>query len=324
MSTMHAWVRHDYGGPDRLERAVLPVPAPAAGEVLVRVTASAVNSADLHLLRGEPRVVRLAFGARRPRAAQLGRDCAGVVEAVGPGVDPSLVGTLVHGEADAAWAEYAVLPADVVVPVPDALDETTAAAVPLAGVTAVQAMRRLGDVSGRRMLVTGASGCVGLYVVQLARAAGAHVTAVASARRADLVRSAGAEHVVDRHDPADDPGDEFGAIVDVMAVRPLSEVLPRLAADGVYLSVGGDGTPVLGPLPRIAGLAARGPFTRRRLRSLAARRSGADLADLDARIDRGEVRPMIDRVVDFADVPDALRAFEAGEANGRLLIRIAA
>ncbi|QAY73393.1 NADP-dependent oxidoreductase [Agromyces protaetiae] len=328
---MRALVRREYGGPERLEVAELPVPEPRRGEVLVRVAASAINAADAYLLRGEPRIVRLSTGLRRPRRVILGRDVAGVVERVGPDVSGFAPGDRVLGEADGAWAEFAVIPAAALAHVPRGASGATAfsfevaATLPLPGTTAWQALAiaRPAIGPGARVLVTGASGNVGLFVVQLARAADAEVTGLASPSRLDLVRSAGAARVVDRTDPAADPGREYDLVVDLTADRSLGDLVARLAPRGTYVSSSGRGGRVLGPLPRIAATTVRGLFTRRRLRVLAARRNGVDLARIVELAARGDIRPIVDGVIGLDRVADAVARLERGEPLGRVVVRVA-
>ncbi|QEO15387.1 NADP-dependent oxidoreductase [Agromyces intestinalis] len=328
---MRAVVRRRYGGPERLEVADVHEPVPGAGEVVVRVATSAVNAADAFMLRGEPRIARAAFGIGRPSQPVLGRDIAGTVTAVGEGVTDLALGDRIHGESDAAWAEFAVLPAQAAARIPRGIDLVQAAALPLPGVTAMQALRMglagaaasdrdLTPLDGRKVLVTGASGNVGLLAVAIAAAHGARVTGTASTARLGLVQQAGAEHVADRLHPGVDYGVGFDLIVDLTGHRTLADLMTRLAPRGTLVSSTGAGGRTLGPLPRIAAVGARDLATRRHLRVLAARRDGADLAALGRLVRDGRVTPIIDGVMPMSAAADAVRRFEAGQAHGRIIL----
>ncbi|WP_395242482.1 zinc-binding alcohol dehydrogenase family protein [Agromyces sp. MMS24-K17] len=361
-ATMLAVGRRRYGGPDAIAVVERPVPAPGAGEVLVRVATSSGNAADAFLLRGEPRLIRLSSGLARPSSPVLGRDVAGTVAAVGEGVEGVAPGDRVHGETDGAWSEFAVLPASVVARVPRGIDLVQAAALPLPGVTALQALRlgvsgrrdAAGEASasggasdvpevsagseasagpdasaapdpfdalaGRRVLVTGASGNVGLLAVSIAAAYGADVTAAASRDRLDLVRAAGAAGVVERTHPAADWGRGYDLVVDLTAQRPVADLVARLAPRGSLVMSTGAGGRTLGPLPRLASTALRDLGTRRHLRVLAAKADGDDLRALDRLVRSGRVVPVIDGVVPMADAADAVRRFEAGASRGRIVL----
>ncbi|UOE45788.1 quinone oxidoreductase family protein [Agromyces larvae] len=328
---MRAVVRRRYGGPERLEVADVHEPSPGAGELVVRVATSAVNAADAFILRGEPRIARLSFGIGRPSQPVLGRDVAGTVTAVGEGVEGFAIGDRVHGEADAAWAEFAVLPAPAAARIPRGVDLVQAAALPLPGVTALQALRMglpageasdrdLTGLDGMKALVTGASGNVGLLAVAIAAAHGARVTGTASPARLDLVRRAGAEHVADRTHSGSDHGVGYDLIVDLTGHRTLADLMTRLAPRGTLVSSTGAGGRTLGPLPRIAAVATRDLVTRRHLRVLAAHRDGADLATVGRLVRDGRLTPIIDGVMPMSAAADAVRRFEAGQGHGRIIL----
>lgn len=361
-TTMRAVVRRRYGGPEAIAVAERAVPAPGHEDVLVRVATSSVNAADAFLLRGEPRLIRLTSGLIRPANPVLGRDVAGTIVAVGDGVDTLAPGDRVHGEtASGAWAEFAVLPAAAAARVPRGIDLVQAAALPLPGVTAMQALRLgtsdphakpapgapapgapdpgapgapvsarpdpapdradpLDELAGRRVLVTGASGNVGLLAVAIAAAYGAEVVGAASKARIDLVRAAGAGHVVERTHPAADWGLGYDLVIDLTGQRPVADLERRLAPRGTLVLSTGAGGPTLGPIPRIAETAWRDLGTRRHLRVLAAKADGDDLRALDRLVRSGRVVPVIDGVMPMSGAAEAIRRFEAGHSRGRIVL----
>lgn len=207
---MRAVVRHEYGDTSvlRVEDAAEPTPEP--GRVIVEVAAAGVNMAEWHLMSGAPTLVRLAMGLRRPRHPGLGEDVAGVVTAVGPDVTRFAVGDAVFGSARGSWAERASAREDLVQPLPPGVSFEQAAAVPMSGYTALQALRAAGEVAGKRVAITGAGGGVGSYAVQLACSRGAHVTAVCSGSKASFVRDLGAAEVIDY--ATTDPTDPLGIV----------------------------------------------------------------------------------------------------------------
>lgn len=321
---MKAIVQDRYGRADVLALREVDPPVPAAGEVRVSVRAAAVNAADWHIMRGDPYVARLTIGLGRPRARIRGRDFAGVVDAVGAGVTRLRVGDEVYGEtglSDGAFAEYVCVREDLVEAKPANLTFEQAAAVPLAGVTALTGLRDV--VAGQHVLVNGASGGVGTFAVQIAKAAGASVTGVCSARNAELVRSLGATQVIDyrlddftRHGPYD-------VVFDLVGNRSLGAL--RGAAGTVVLSgggVSGDGS-LFGPMGLILRSKVASPFVRQRLVVLTVRTGRAELAELRELIEAGSVTPMIDRTYSLADAPEAIRYVEEEHARAKVVITVA-
>lgn len=319
---MQAVVHRRYGSPDVLETAEIPRPAPAAGQVLLRVRAASANPGDWHILRADPPLVRLmGYGLLKPRRPVLGQDVAGTVEAVGAGVTGLRPGDAVFGECPegGAFAEYACAPTGRLAPKPARLSFEQAAAVPVAGVTALRALRRAGPLRpGARVLVNGASGGVGTFAVQIARALGAEVTGVCSAANGEIVRALGAHRVMDyaRTDfTRDGPG--YDLILDAAASRPLPACRRALRPGGSYVLVGGS-TPrlfqimLLGPLLSLAGT--------RRLLGLVSETTTADLERLAGMIEAGQVRPVIDRRYALREVADALRYLETRRARGKVVI----
>lgn len=319
---MRAVVQHRYGGPEVLEVAEVADPVPGDGDVLIRVDAVAVSAGDVFLMHGEPRMVRLAFGLRRPKRAVLGRDVAGEVVAVGPGVTRFRVGDPVYAESDqGGWAELVAVPERFVATRPASVDVVHAAAVPVSGGTALQGLRLAAVRPGQHVLVTGASGGVGGFAVQLAKAMGAEVTGVCRGEKADFVRSLGADHVID-HTREDFTANEgrYDVVFDMVADHSLGRIRRSLTRTGTLVLSSGRGGRVLGPLGRIAAASVVSPFVPQRLRPLAAKRSGDDLAELARRIDAGEVRPAVDAVIPLERAAEAVARFEAGDVRGKLVL----
>jgi NADPH:quinone reductase-like Zn-dependent oxidoreductase len=318
---------HAYGPPEVLEYAEVDEPVAGTGEVLVRVRAAAVNPLDWHLMRGTPYVLRAAAGLTRPRGAGLGADAAGVVEAVGRNVTDFRTGDEVYAEGSGTFAELVVLRADgPVFRRPPNLTFEQAAAVPMAGMTALQALRDKGRVqAGQSVLVNGAAGGVGTFAVQIAKAFGAEVTGVCSAANADLVRSLGADHVVDyAREDFTDSKHRYDVVLDIAASRALAEVRRVLAPSGVLVGVGAANAdrPWFGPLARPLAMAALSPVGRQSLVPMLARPKRGDLAVLRAMLEDGQLVPVIDRMYPLAEVPEAIRYAERGHARGKVVITV--
>ncbi len=322
---MKAVIHERYGGPDVLRVGDVTVPEPAPGQVLVRVRAAAVNPGDGYLVRGVPYVTRMiAQGVRRPRRPVPGADVAGEVEAFGDGVTRFAPGDAVFGFCQGAFAEFALVPEHALAPKPAGITFEQAAAVPTAAFTALQGLRDRGRIHpGQRVLIVGASGGVGTFAVQLAKAFGAHVTGVCSRRNVDLVRSAGADHIVDytREDFASGSG-RFDLVLDMVGDRPLSAAVRALTPRGTYVVVGAPAARSLTGMGRFAEALMRTPFTRRRLRPLFSSPSGEDLALLADLLAAGQLLPVIDREYDLHDAAEALRYVEAGHTRGKVVITV--
>ncbi|MFL1430613.1 MULTISPECIES: NAD(P)-dependent alcohol dehydrogenase [unclassified Nocardiopsis] len=320
---MRALLQDSYGeARDVLAFDDIPVPEPGEGEVRVRVHAAALNAADVYIMRGRPTIGRLAFGLPRPRQPIRGRDLAGVVDAVGPGVTRLSVGDRVAAEGDGALAEYACLKETLPVRVSASLPLAEAAAVPLAGVTALQAVRVGGVRSGHRVLVNGAAGGVGSFTVQLAAANGAEVTGVCGARNAETVLSLGAARVID-YAAEDFVGTgPYDVVVDLAGNRTLRELRTALAPDGTLVLSSGNGTPMMGPLWRNAAASLTSPLTGRRLRPLLARTSRDEVGYLFSRIARGDLRPLIGRTYPFEEAVEALAHVSEGHARGKVVVTL--
>jgi NADPH:quinone reductase-like Zn-dependent oxidoreductase len=324
---MKAIVQRRYGNPgDVLEFRDVDRPEPGDGEVLLRVHASSVNPADWFPLVGRPSVLRLMFGLTRPKRQVPGKDVAGTVEAVGPKVTRLRPGDEVFGELPGgAYAEYAVAAEDALAPKPANLGFPEAAAVPLAGITALQGMRDAGGVqAGHRVLVNGASGGVGTFAVQVARSLGAHVTGVCSTRNLDLVRSIGAEEVVDYTREDFTRGEQsYDVIFDLVGSHAMSAYRRVLRPGGVYVaSTGRPGGDILGPMPylfRVVLSSLRGGPT---MKTFVAKPNPDDLAALAQLIEAGEVRPVIERAYGLPETAEALAHQGEGHAQGKTVVTV--
>jgi NADPH:quinone reductase-like Zn-dependent oxidoreductase len=323
---MRALVQRAYGPPENLTFEDVPDPVPAAGEVLVRVLATSVNPYDWHYLRGEPYLARLmpgGFGLRRPEIGILGCDMAGRVETVGKVFSPGddVYALLPRG----GHAEYVCVPEDLLAPKPANLSHEQAATLPMAALTALIALRDAGGVqAGQRVLVNGASGGVGTFAVQLAKALGARVDAVCSAANADLARSLGAEHVVDyREADFTRSGRRYDVVLDIAGSRSLVACRRVLERDGVFVAVGGKAGRWIQPAGHVFAAAATGPFVRRRVKLpdvVGCREKQRNLLVLNEFVERGELTPVVDRTYPFDDLRAAFAYQEAGHAKGKVAV----
>ena len=324
-ATMRAAVRHRYGPPSVLESSEVERPVPGRGDVLVRVAAASIHPGDCFVMTGEPYVLRLVFGLRRPRHRIPGMDLAGVVAAVGKDVTTLGPGDEVFGWNTAgALAEYACVPADNLVPVPANLSLEDAAAVPTSAMTALQALRKIADVQpGHKVLVTGASGGVGSFAVQIAKALGAEVTGVCSTRNVDLVVSLGADHVVD-YTRTDFTRTEqrYDVILDNVEGQPLAAVRRALTTTGTLIPNSGYGGRWLGPIRRIVKTRVLSGFTRQQLKPFTSVGKRQDLLALADLLTAGQVAPLIDRTYPLDEAADALRHVAAGHTRGKVVITV--
>jgi NADPH:quinone reductase-like Zn-dependent oxidoreductase len=324
-TTMRAVVHDTYGSADVLELRDIARPEIAADEVLVRVHAAGVDRGAWHLMTGLPYPIRLAgYGVRRPKRPVLGRELAGRVEAVGAAVTRFRPGDEVMGIGEGAFAEYASAREDKLVAKPANLTFEQAAAVPISATTALQALRDKGRVhQGQRVLVLGASGGVGTFAVQLAKAFGADVTGVASTAKVDLVRAIGADRVLDyTRDDVVDGTRQYDLILDIAGNRPLSQLRRALTPQGTLVLVGGEGGDRwwLDGLLRQFRALVLSLFVRQRLQRFLARERYEDLAALTPFLGDGRVRPVVDRTYSLSEVPQAMRDLEAGNARGKLVV----
>ncbi len=321
---MRAIVRHRYGPPGVLRLEEIEKPAAADDEVLVRVRAASVNPLDWHFMRGAPSLVRLLTGVRGPKDARLGRDVAGQVEAVGRNVKGLRPGDEVYGAGSGAFAEYVCAREKTLAVKPANVTFEEAAAVPIAGLTALQALRDYGRVErGQTVLVNGAAGGVGTFAVQIARALGAEVTGVCSTRNVDLVRSLGAGSVIDyTRDDFTRTGRTCDVVLDCIGNHPLSHLRRALTSTGACVMVGGAGSS-LGILAGMLGTFLLARVVKQRLVGFMASINSADLAAMRGLIESGQVRPVIDRQYALEDVPQAIAYLEEGHARGKVAISVA-
>jgi len=324
-ATMRAAVQHRYGPPSVLESSEVAIPSPGRGDVLVRVSAASVHPGDYFVMTGEPYVVRLVFGLRRPRHGIPGRDLAGVVAAVGKDVTSLRPGDEVFGWSTAGTlAEYACVPADNLVSVPANVSVVDAAAVPTSAMTALQALRKIANVQqGQTVLVTGASGGVGSFAVQIAKAFGAEVTGVCSTRNVELVRSLGADHVVDYMRTDFTRAEKrYDVILDNVEAQPLAAVRRALTPTGTLIPNSGRGGRWLGPLGRIVKARVLSGFTRQHFRRFTSVEKRQDLLTLADLLMNGQVTPVIDRTYLLDEAADALRYVAAGHTRGKVVIHV--
>src|SRR5919106_6074313 len=317
---MKAVVQDEYGSADVLELRDIDMPVVGDGEVLLRVHAAGVEPGVWHLMTGLPYMIRLGYGLRRPKVRVRGRDVAGRVEAVGKDVTRFQPGDEVMGICEGSFAEYATAREDKLVLKPARLSFEEAAAVPISGLTAFQSVRDTGGVQpGQSVLIIGAAGGVGSFAVQLAKAFGAEVTGVCSTTETELVRSIGADEVIDytREDFADQ-GRRWDLILDTAGNRPLSQLRRALTARGTLVIVGGEGGGRwLGGFDRqILRAPMLSLFSRQRLRPLTSKERRADLLVLKELIEAGKVTPVIDRTYPLSEAPEAIRYQEEGHARG--------
>ena len=323
---MKAIVQDGYGSADVLKLRDIGRPSIGEGEVLVRVRAAGVDPGVWHLMTGEPYLVRaMGFGLRKPKVAVRGRDVAGVVEAVGGRVTRFRPGDEVYGTCESgSFAEYAAAPQNRLAAKPANISFEQAATVPISGVTALQAVRDCGR-SGRAssVMVIGAAGGVGSFAVQIAKAFGATVTGVCSTSKADLVRSLGADDVVDyTHDEIDCNGARYDVVIDTAGNRPLSLLRRAMTPHGRLVVVGGQhgGGRVLGGFDRQLRAPLVSMFVGQRLRGLIAKERAEDLETLTRLIESGSVTPVIDRTYALADAPEAIRHLAEGHAAGKAVV----
>ena len=323
--TMRAIVQERYGAADKLHLAQIPTPRPADDEVLLRVHAAGLDRGTWHLMTGAPYVVRLALGFRGPKNPVPGLDVAGTVVAVGSGDTGFSVGDEVFGIAKGSFAEYAAARADKLVRKPASLSFEQAAVVPVSAMTAWRALVDVGRVeAGQKVLVLGASGGVGSYAVQVAAAAGAEVTGVASAAKLDLVRSLGAKHVLDyASDDFADGTRRYDLIIDIAGNPSLTRMRRALTPRGTAVLVGGEeGGPLTGGVDRQVRAMVLSLFVGQRLTGFVPRERASDLEQVAELIVAGGVAPSIDRTYPLEAAPEAMRRLAAGDVRGKVAIAV--
>jgi NADPH:quinone reductase-like Zn-dependent oxidoreductase len=325
---MKAIVQDVYGSADTLRLEDIEVPVIGDDEVLVRVRAAGVDPGVWHLMTGRPYLVRvMGMGVRRPKVPVRGRDLSGVVEAVGSRVTRFRPSDAVYGVSTVgSFAEYARSRERDLARKPANLSFAQAAAVPVSGMTALQGLRDVGRVQPRQhVLVIGAAGGVGSFAVQLAHTFGAHVTGMCSTAKMDLVRSIGADDVIDyTRDEVDTRGPQFDLILDTAGRRPLSVLRRALTPHGVLAIVGGEGGDRwLGGFDRqILRAPVRSAFSSQRLRAVVARERTADLEYLTTLIEEGQVTPVIDRTFPLPEAPEAIRYLAQGHPAGKIVVTV--
>jgi NADPH:quinone reductase-like Zn-dependent oxidoreductase len=322
---MRAMVYDSYGSPDVLELRDVDKPDVADDGVLVRVRAASVNPVDWHTLTGEPYLVRIEAGLRKPKRAVLGVDFAGTVEAVGGSVTDFQPGDEVFGARNGAFAEY-VCARKAIAPKPANVTFEQAAAVPVAAISALQGLRDKGHIQdGQQVLINGASGGVGTFAVQIAKSFGAEVTGVCSTRNVETARSIGADHVIDyTQEDFTRTGRQYGLILDVAGNRSWSDCKRVLSDEGTLVIVGGPKTNRwIGPLGgvikvRLASVAG----SRKVTAPFLAKMNSEDMAFLGDLLADGKVTPVIDRRYDLSEVPEALSYLGEGHAQGKIVINV--
>lgn len=323
---MKAIVQDTYGSADVLELRDIDLPQIADDQVLVRVHGAGVDRGVWHLMAGLPYPIRFAgYGVRAPKYPVPGMDLAGVVEAVGKDVTAFGPGDEVFGIGKGAFAEYAVAPENKLAPKPANLTFEQAAAVAISGLTALQALRDVAKVqAGQNVLIIGASGGVGTYAVQIAKAFGAHVTGVASTSKLDLVRAIGADEVIDYTVEDFAAGDaRYDVIVDIGGNSSLTRLRRALNPTGTVAIVGGEtGGRWLGGFDRMLRAPLLSKFVSQDLRSVTNSENADDMVILRDMIEAGQVTPVIERSYTMAEVPEAIRHIELGKARGKVVIAI--
>jgi NADPH:quinone reductase-like Zn-dependent oxidoreductase len=323
---MKAIVRHRYGPPEVLELQEIDKPSFKDDEVLVRIRATSVNPADWHSMTGTPYIARLAFGLTKPKPRRLGIDFAGTVEAAGRNVKQFQPGDDVFGATSEAFAEYVCVAEDgPVVPKPVSLTFEQAASVPVAALTALQGLRDHGHIQhGQKVLINGASGGVGTFAVQIAKSFGAEVTGVCSTRNVDVVRSIGADHVIDyTHEDFTRSDHRYDLMIDIAGNRSWSECKRVLNPQAILVVVGGPKTNrLIGPLGHLAGVRLAASRSSQKVALFVTKVNKPDMVVLQDLLEAGRVRPVIDRCHELSDVADALRYLGEGHAQGKIVIAV--
>jgi NADPH:quinone reductase-like Zn-dependent oxidoreductase len=320
-----AIIRDAYGSVDALRLADIDQPVAGEVDVLVHVHAAGVDQGVWHLMTGTPYAMRLAgFGIRAPKNALLGYDVAGRIDAVGAQVTEFRPGQEVFGTCRGSFAEYAVARTDRLLPKPENVTFEQAAVVPISGFAALQAVREQGGVrSGQRVLIIGAGGGVGTFAVQIAKADGAEVTGVCSASKAELVRSIGADHVID-HTREDfvDGRNRYDVILDIAGNRSLSDLRRALTPRGTLVIVGGEDAGKWLGIRRQLRAAALSPFVRQKLGFFISKERPEDLEELRKLLEAGTIRPVVDKAFSLEEVPAAIQYLRDGRARGKIVVVI--
>ena len=321
---MKAVVYYNYGSPDVLKCEEIEKPTAGDNEVLIKVRAASVNPFDWHFMRGTPYIVRIQAGLRKPKVTRLGVDVAGQVEAVGRNVTQFKPGDEVFGACRGAFAEYACTSESALVMKPDNVTFEQAASAPVAAFTALQGLRDKGQIQpGQKVLINGAAGGVGTFAVQIAKWFGADVTGVCSTRNADMVRSIGADRVIDyTQEDFAKSGQRYDLFFDCVGNHSLLACRRVLNPKGIYIVVGGPDGRWLGPLARVIKTLVLSRFVSQNLVMFLARRSKEDLTIMHELMKAGKVTPVIDKRYKLSEVPEAIRYLEEGHARGKVVITL--
>jgi len=323
--TMQAIVYRCYGSADVLNVEEIEKPVPGDNAVLVKVATAGVNPLDWHFVRGTPYFLRLMSGLGAPEITSLGADFAGTVEAVGSNVTRFEPGDEVFGRGTGAFAEYLVLSEDgALVRKPADVSFEQAASVPIAAVTALQALRDLGNLEpGQQVLINGASGGVGTFAVQIAKSLGAEVTGVCSTRNLEMVRSIGADHLVDyTKEDYTESGKQYDLIIDMVGNHSLLENRRALKPEGIFVIVGGAKGNWIGPIAGPIKALMLSPFVGQEFVMILAEIRQDDLTILGELMQTGKMTPVIDRRYRLSEVPEAIRYSEEGHAQGKTIINV--
>src|SRR5229473_3262209 len=322
---MKAAVYTRYGPPDVVVQiADVEKPIPKDNEVLIQVRAASVNPLDWHFMRGTPYFVRIMTGLRKPKITRLGVDVAGQVEAVGGNITQFKPGDEVFGSCRGAFAEYACTSESALVAKPNNVTFEQAASAPVAAFTALQGLRDKGQIRpGQKVLINGAAGGVGTLAVQIAKSFGADVTGVCSTRNVDMVRSLGADHVIDyTHEDFTKSEQRYDLIIDNVGNRSLSECRGILTPKGRYVMVGGPSSGWIDPLPRALGALVMSRFVSQDMVMFIAQLNQRDLTILGDLMQAGKVKPVIDRQYKLSEVPKAIGYLEEGHARGKVIVAV--
>jgi len=321
---MKAAIYTRYGPPDVLQIKDVEKPVPKDNEVLIRVRAASVNPLDWHFMRGTPYFLRMMTGLRKPKDKRLGVDVAGQVEAVGRNVTQLKPGDEVFGACRGAFAEYACTSESALVMKPYNVTFEQAASVPVAAFTALQGLRDKGHLQpGQKVLINGAAGGVGTFAVQIAKSFGADVTGVCSTRNVDMVRSIGADRVIDyTQEDFTQSGQRYDLIFDCVGNHSLSACRRVLNPKGTYIAVGGPGGWWLDPLTRMLRTLVLSWFVSQKLVMFLAKPSKEDLTIIGQLMEAGKVAPVIDKRYSLSEVPEAIRYLEEGHARGKAVITL--
>ena len=326
---MKAVIYTDYGSPDVLQIRDIKKPVPNDDQILIKVRAASINPLDWHFMEGTPYIMRaMGVGLRKPKSPRVGVDMAGEVEAVGKNVTQFKPGDEVFGGKSGAFAEYVCARADRAVAIkPANVAFEQAASVPIAAITALQGLRDTGHVqTGQKVLINGASGGVGTFAVQIAKSLGAEVTGVCSTRNLDLVRSLGADHVIDYTKEDFTKNEErYDVILDNVGTQPLSGIRRVLKPKGICVMIGGGGPndgPWIGPFGRVIHTLILSPFISQKMGMMMAELNKPDLTVLGDLMQAGKVKAVIDRTYPLSQIAEAIRYLEAVHARGKVIITV--